>query len=129
MTLDGNRLRTASRLLALGAALLVIRAAVACGGSASDSESDSCKQRQGHCASGGLTATCTREEVAFVDTCLCCVPANLVMSGDDDDDTSSDAAADTGPGNTDDTGAGDASDAASGDGGDSGSADAADGSG
>ena len=93
MSIAGHRLRIASRIVSLGLALLVIRAAVACGGSDSEVESDSCKMRQGHCASGGLTATCNREEVAFVDTCLCCVPADLV-SGDDDDAATPDAAGD-----------------------------------
>jgi hypothetical protein len=127
-TAAGRRVRIASRIFALGAALFVIRVAVACGGSSSDTESDSCKQRQGHCATGGLTATCTREEVAFVDTCLCCVPANLVMNlGDDDDDAASgegDGATGTSDGAAGDGGGTDSAPAA-----DSGSSDAGDASG
>ncbi len=100
MSVAGNRLRTASRIFSLGLALVVIRAAVACGGSSSDVESDACKRRQGHCASGGATAMCNREEVAFVDTCLCCVPAAKAGDDDDDDDDTvadSGAAADSAP--------------------------------
>jgi hypothetical protein len=94
MMVDGTRLRTASRIFAVGLALVVLRAAVACGGSTADTESDSCKQRGGHCQSGGLTAMCSRQETAFVDTCLCCVPTDLLTNGDDDD-TTTDAATDS----------------------------------
>ncbi len=86
MSVAGNRLRTASRIASVGLALLLIRAAVACGGSTSETESDSCKQRGGHCASGGAVAACTREETPFADTCLCCVPTASLPTGDDDDD-------------------------------------------
>jgi hypothetical protein len=96
MMVDATRVRSATRIVAVGLALLVLRAAVACGGSAADSESDSCKQRGGHCQSGGLTAACTRNETAFVDTCLCCVPTDLLTNGDDDDTTPTDAATEGG---------------------------------
>lgn len=101
MMVDATRLRTATRIFAVGLALVVLRAAVACGGSASDTESDSCKQRGGHCLSGGLTVMCTRNETPFVDTCLCCVPTDTLMSGDDDDDTTPTDAATEGGSTTD----------------------------
>jgi hypothetical protein len=92
MSVAGNRLRTASRIASVGLALLLIRAAVACGGSTSETESDSCKQRGGHCASGGAVAACTREETPFADTCLCCVPTASLPTGDDDDAAVADSA-------------------------------------
>ena len=102
MKLDGTHVRNASRIFAVGLALLVLRAAVACTGTPKDTESDSCQRRGGHCDYVSITGICSiRNETAFDDTCLCCVPNDKLMNGDDDDTTpaaATDAGAPTGDG-------------------------------